>query len=127
MRYVVGLTGGIGSGKSLIANLFAELGVPIVDADVVARTVVEKGSPLLAKITGAGCLLGSLVAGFLFRNTHPSLQVLEESVSYYNIAAEIAEKSEKVNGPGTFLSQLLDEMYQLNYDTYKQFVKRKEV
>ena len=38
MRYVVGLTGGIGSGKSLIANLFAELGVPIVDADVVART-----------------------------------------------------------------------------------------
>ena len=32
MRYVVGLTGGIGSGKSLIANLFAELGVPIVDA-----------------------------------------------------------------------------------------------
>ena len=69
----------------------------------------------------------SLVAGFLFRNTHPSLQVLEESVSYYNIAAEIAEKSEKVNGPGTFLSQLLDEMYQLNYDTYKQFVKRKEV
>lgn len=50
MRYVVGLTGGIGSGKSLIANLFAELGVPIVDADVVARTVVEKGSPLLAKI-----------------------------------------------------------------------------
>ena len=50
MRYVVGLTGGIGSGKSLIANLFAELGVPIVDADVVARTVVEKGSPLLAFI-----------------------------------------------------------------------------
>ncbi|WP_314283790.1 dephospho-CoA kinase [Haemophilus sputorum] len=50
MRYVVGLTGGIGSGKSLIANLFAELGVPIVDADVVARTVVEKGSPLLAQI-----------------------------------------------------------------------------
>ncbi|RLY71719.1 hydroxyethylthiazole kinase, partial [Staphylococcus hominis] len=88
---------------------------------------LSNGSPLLAKITGAGCLLGGLVAGFLFRNTHPSLQVLEESVSYYNIAAEIAEKSEKVNGPGTFLSQLLDEMYQLNYDTYKQFVKREEV
>ncbi|WP_273402792.1 dephospho-CoA kinase [Actinobacillus porcinus] len=50
MRYVVGLTGGIGSGKSTIANVFAELGVPIVDADVVARQVVEKGSPLLAQI-----------------------------------------------------------------------------
>ena len=48
MTYIVGLTGGIGSGKSTIANLFVELGVPIVDADIVAREVVEKGSPLLA-------------------------------------------------------------------------------
>ncbi|WP_109432004.1 dephospho-CoA kinase [Aggregatibacter segnis] len=50
MTYVVGLTGGIGSGKSTIAELFAELGVPIVDADLVARQVVEKNSPLLAEI-----------------------------------------------------------------------------
>lgn len=50
MTYVVGLTGGIGSGKSTIAELFAELGVPIVDADLVARQVVEKDSPLLAEI-----------------------------------------------------------------------------
>ncbi|OBX06558.1 dephospho-CoA kinase [Gallibacterium salpingitidis] len=60
MSYIVGLTGGIGCGKSTIANLFAELGVPIVDADIVARQVVEKGSPLLAKIVqhfGAEILL----------------------------------------------------------------------
>ncbi|PRJ62387.1 dephospho-CoA kinase [Haemophilus influenzae] len=50
MTYIVGLTGGIGSGKTTIANLFAELGVPLVDADVVAREVVAKGSPLLSKI-----------------------------------------------------------------------------
>ena len=50
MTYIVGLTGGIGSGKSTIANLFVELGVPIVDADIVAREVVENGSPLLAQI-----------------------------------------------------------------------------
>ncbi|WP_293730421.1 dephospho-CoA kinase [uncultured Actinobacillus sp.] len=50
MSYVVGLTGGIGSGKSTVANLFADLGVPIVDADIVARQVVEKGSPLLTQI-----------------------------------------------------------------------------
>ncbi|PHI39576.1 DNA gyrase inhibitor YacG [Actinobacillus succinogenes] len=50
MTYVVGLTGGIGSGKTTVANLFAELNVPIVDADVVARQVVEKGSPLLMQI-----------------------------------------------------------------------------
>lgn len=50
MSYIVGLTGGIGSGKSTIAALFAELGVPIIDADIVARQVVAKGSPLLAEI-----------------------------------------------------------------------------
>lgn len=50
MSYVVGLTGGIGSGKSTIADYFAELGVPIIDADLVARQIVEKGSPLLSKI-----------------------------------------------------------------------------
>lgn len=50
MSYIVGLTGGIGSGKTTIANLFADLGVPLVDADVVAREVVEKDSPLLSKI-----------------------------------------------------------------------------
>ncbi len=50
MSYVVGLTGGIGSGKTTVANLFAELGVPLIDADIVARQVVEKGTPLLSKI-----------------------------------------------------------------------------
>lgn len=50
MTYIVGLTGGIGSGKTTIANLFSELGVSIVDADVVAREVVAKGSPLLNQI-----------------------------------------------------------------------------
>ncbi|AAU36966.1 dephospho-CoA kinase [[Mannheimia] succiniciproducens] len=50
MAYIVGLTGGIGSGKSTIADLFMELGVPVVDADEVSRRLVEKGSPLLSKI-----------------------------------------------------------------------------
>lgn len=50
MSYVIGLTGGIGSGKSTIANIFSALNVPIIDADIVAREVVAKGSPLLDKI-----------------------------------------------------------------------------
>lgn len=47
MAYTVALTGGIGSGKSTIANAFAELGVDVVDADVIARQVVEPGQPAL--------------------------------------------------------------------------------
>jgi len=48
--YVVGLTGGIGSGKSTVANIFSELGIQIVDADISARAVVAPGSPALKKI-----------------------------------------------------------------------------
>jgi dephospho-CoA kinase len=47
---VVGLTGGIGSGKSTVARLFGALGVHWVDADDVAREVVEPGTPALKKI-----------------------------------------------------------------------------
>lgn len=50
MPYIVGLTGGIGSGKSTIGDLFAKLKVPVIDADVIAREVVAKGSPLLTQI-----------------------------------------------------------------------------
>ncbi len=47
---VIGLTGGIGSGKSTVAKMFGALGVHWVDADIVAREVVEPGTPALAEI-----------------------------------------------------------------------------
>ncbi|KHN58704.1 dephospho-CoA kinase [Aeromonas hydrophila] len=48
--YVVAITGGIGSGKTTVANQFAKLGIEVVDADVIAREVVEPGTPALAAI-----------------------------------------------------------------------------
>lgn len=48
--YVVAITGGIGSGKTTVANQFAELGIEVVDADIIAREVVEPGTPALAAI-----------------------------------------------------------------------------
>lgn len=47
MRYTVALTGGIGSGKSTVANAFARLGINIIDADIIARQVVEPENPRL--------------------------------------------------------------------------------
>ena len=47
---IVGLTGGIGSGKTTVSNLFSDLGVAIVDADIAAREVVEPGCPALLEI-----------------------------------------------------------------------------
>ncbi|MDF1692982.1 MAG: dephospho-CoA kinase [Zhongshania sp.] len=49
-KLVIGLTGGIGSGKTAASNRFAKLGIGIVDADVIAREVVEPGSTALQKI-----------------------------------------------------------------------------
>lgn len=50
MGYTVALTGGIGSGKTTVANAFSRCGVNVVDADVIARQVVEPGTPALAAI-----------------------------------------------------------------------------
>ncbi|MEK4025122.1 dephospho-CoA kinase [Sporosarcina sp. FSL W7-1283] len=50
---IIGLTGSIASGKSTVANMLREKGYPIVDADVIARQVVEPGSPLLNEIQHA--------------------------------------------------------------------------
>jgi len=47
---VIGLTGGIASGKSEAAACFAALGVPVLDADLIARDLVAPGQPLLAEI-----------------------------------------------------------------------------
>jgi dephospho-CoA kinase len=53
LTLVIGLTGGIGSGKSAVSRCFERLGVPVIDADQVAREVVEPGQPALAEIATA--------------------------------------------------------------------------
>lgn len=61
MSLVVGVTGGIGSGKSAVTQRLEALGITVVDADVVARLVVEPGRPALAEIArhfGDEILLG---------------------------------------------------------------------
>ncbi|KJA28296.1 hypothetical protein HYPSUDRAFT_692004 [Hypholoma sublateritium FD-334 SS-4] len=50
---VIGLTGGIATGKSTVSSLLKASNIPIVDADVIARQVVEPGTPALAKIRKA--------------------------------------------------------------------------
>ncbi len=50
---VVGLTGGIGSGKSTVADFFQALDVPVIDADAIAHALVDPGQPALAEIVAA--------------------------------------------------------------------------
>ncbi|NVK25369.1 MAG: dephospho-CoA kinase [Gammaproteobacteria bacterium] len=52
-KFIVGVTGGIGAGKSAATDLFEKLGISVVDADIVAREVVTPGQPALQKIVEA--------------------------------------------------------------------------
>ncbi|MFC0445839.1 dephospho-CoA kinase [Pseudidiomarina halophila] len=49
--WVLGLTGGIGSGKTTVSDLFASQGIEVVDADVIARHIIDKDTPALAAVT----------------------------------------------------------------------------
>lgn len=53
MSFLVGLTGGIGSGKSTVAALFAELGVPIIDTDAISHQLTQCGGAAIAAIRAA--------------------------------------------------------------------------
>jgi len=81
-KIVIGLTGGIGSGKTTIANFFAELGIDIIDADIAARKVVEAKSSALVQISqhfgpqfiqADGTLNRPLLRSQIFNNEHDKL------------------------------------------------------
>ncbi len=102
---VVGLTGGIASGKSTVARLFAELGVPVVDADALAREIVEPGSPGLARIVerfGASMLLpdGTLDRKRLARVVFEDPRAREDlnAITHPLIAAKGAERIRELQG-----------------------------
>lgn len=61
-NWILGLTGGIGSGKTTVANLFAAEGITVVDADAIARELVAPGQPALRQIAahfGSGVITGA--------------------------------------------------------------------
>jgi dephospho-CoA kinase len=81
-KIVIGLTGGIGSGKTTVANIFADLGIDIIDADIAARKVVEPNSTALTKISqhfglqfiqADGTLNRSLLRSKIFSNEQDKL------------------------------------------------------
>ena len=102
----VGLTGGIASGKSTVARLFAALGVPVMDADDIAREVVAPGEPLLARIAerfGTGILSrdGSLDRAAMREKVFADPKALAEleALTHPVIRAELERRSSSVSGP----------------------------
>lgn len=98
MVFVVGLTGGIGSGKTAVSDHFAELDITIADADVASRTVVEPGTAALARIAehfgphvldSEGRLDRAVLREIVFKNTAERKWL--ESVTVPAILAELRQ------------------------------------
>lgn len=115
--WVLGLTGGIASGKSAAAQRFAELGVHVVDADQASRWVVEPGRPALAALVeryGAALLQadGSLDRGALRKVIFEDAQERRwvEALLHPLIAEEIAQSLASATSPyAVFVSPLMVE------------------
>lgn len=108
--WILGLTGGIGSGKSAAAQHFIDLGVHVVDADHAARWVVEPGRPALAQIAehfGPGVLQadGQLDRAALRKLIFevPEQRLWLEALLHPLIAREIADHLGKAQSPYAIL------------------------
>lgn len=67
------------------------------------------------------------IASFLESKQQPQLNQLVEAVTIYNIAAEQAEKISDNRGPGTFMVELINALYQVTYDDYLNLIRSQEV
>ena len=123
---IIGLTGGIGSGKTAVSDTFKSLGIDIVDADVSSRRVVEKGQPALDDIQahfGDGILDSennldrTKLREIIFKN--PQERVWLEKLLHPKIAEHIKDQLESSNSPYCVLvSPLLLETEQKSYCSF---------
>jgi dephospho-CoA kinase len=102
----IGLTGGIASGKSTVADMFADLGVPVIDTDLIARDVVAPGQPALQEIReafGAGVIAedGTLdrpaMRALVFGNDEARRRL--EAILHPRIGAATREQADAAGGP----------------------------
>ena len=117
---IVGLTGGIGSGKSAAAQHFARLGVPIIDTDLIARQLVEPGQVALTEITqqfghevltSDGQLNRAILRQLIF--TDSSKRQTLEAILHPRIRAEMLRQASLLNASYTiFVIPLLVEAEQ---------------
>jgi dephospho-CoA kinase len=105
-RLRIGLTGGIASGKSTVAQRFIDLGVPVIDADEAARAVVAPGTPGLAKVIErfgngiadeGGHLNRRALRDLIF--SHPDSRRELESILHPLIRADMEKNAERAVGP----------------------------
>lgn len=120
MKFILGLTGGIGSGKSAASQWFEQHGIVVVDADVVAREIVEVGQPALLEIQQAfgdwvlqkdGTLNRRALREYIFQS-NDARRILE-SITHPAIRQSIIQQLQDAQSPYVILvSPLLFETNQ---------------
>jgi dephospho-CoA kinase len=125
--FVVGITGGIGSGKSAVTDHLETLGITVVDADKVARVVVEPGTPGLAAIAehfGEDILLAdgrldrAALRKIVFDN--PDERKVLEGITHPRIRDEISRQLSEANSPYVVLSSPL--LLESGQNTFANYV-----
>jgi dephospho-CoA kinase len=103
---MVALTGGIASGKSAVAEIFSQLGAPVLDTDQIARDVVEPGTPTLAKLVAEfgsdildanGRLDRARMRTRVFADQAQRKRL--EAITHPAIREELAARSQRAQGP----------------------------
>jgi dephospho-CoA kinase len=103
---LIALTGGIASGKSAVAEIFAQLGAPVLDTDQIARDVVEPGTPTLAKLVAefgndildaSGKLDRARMRARVFAD--PEQRKRLEAITHPAIREELASRAQRAQGP----------------------------
>ncbi|OMF29775.1 hydroxyethylthiazole kinase [Paenibacillus sp. FSL H8-0548] len=97
----------------------------ITDGEV--TFLVSNGHPLLTKITGAGCLLSSVVGAFLAVGVNASVVAAAEAVAFYGLAAEKAYEASKEQGPGSFQTAFIDQLSIISACTLKREARLKQL
>jgi len=134
----IGLTGGIASGKSTVADMFAELGAAIVDTDVIAREIVQAGEPALDEIRErfggtvideTGNLDRATLRKLVFEDDDARLDL--EEILHPRIGLETRRQADAASGPyqiivvpllvGSLLLQFVERVLVVDCDEEIQF------
>ena len=110
MAYIIGLTGGIGSGKSAAAQVFEDLGITVVDTDAIAHALTAAGGAAIAPIriafgadylTAEGALSRTRMRDLVFADAAKKRQL--ESILHPMIRAQTSELAQAARGPYAIL------------------------
>lgn len=120
---VLGVTGGIASGKTTVANMLQELGAPIVDLDLIARQVVEPGKPAWENIRGYfgdvviqkdGAIDRKRLSGIVF--SHPTKRKKLESFTHPPILEAFARQVKEIieEDPHKIIQVVIPLLFEVN-------------